>query len=183
MHVNASGDRIIHSVEHVMAEDDEGIRQLLNRRDLAAARYRTAIAKQLALGESEMLAVAHLAQHGVLTPGQLGALLDLSSGGASALVQRLEDAGALVRRAHPTDGRRSLVRLSPALIQRAERAFGPLVSELEELSAALDEAERRLIRRFLARAAEVTERHADRARNALRREAQEAAPGVPSLWG
>jgi DNA-binding MarR family transcriptional regulator len=164
--------------------DEPPIRRLLNRRDLAAARHRAAVARQLGLGESEMLAVAHLAQRGALTPSELGALLDLSSGGVSALVQRLEDGGDVVRRAHPSDGRRSLVRLSPAMVKRAERAFGPLVAELDGLSAELDDDGRRLVERFLTRVAEATELHADHAQRSLRREG--AAVGesrVPSLWG
>lgn len=130
-----------------------------------------------------MLAVAHLAQRGALAPGELGALLGLSSGGVSALVQRLEHAGDVLRAAHPSDGRRSLLRLSPALVRRAERALGPLVADVEALAAQLDEDERRLVTRFLARLAALTEHHAERAQRRLARDAAPAAPGTPSLWG
>jgi DNA-binding MarR family transcriptional regulator len=164
--------------------DDATIRQLLNRRDLAAARHRAAVSRQLGLGESEMLAVAYLAQRAELTPGELGALLDLSSGGVSALVQRLEEAGHVLRTAHPTDGRSSLVRLSPALVARAGRAFGPLVADLDGLSADLDDEQRQLVRRFLTRVAEVSEAHAERAyREQHGTSAPAAATQVPSLWG
>jgi DNA-binding MarR family transcriptional regulator len=159
---------------------DDVIRRLLDRRDLAAARHRSAIGRRLGLGETEMLAVAHLAQHGELTPTRLGELLDLSSGGASALVQRLEAAGDVVRRAHPTDGRRSLVRLSAPLVRRAERAFAPLAAEIAK--APLDDREREIVVRFLADVAEATERQADAARS-RHRPAPAWAPQVPSRWG
>lgn len=68
---------------------DPTLRRLLNRRELAAARHRSALSRRLGLTESEMLAVAHLAQRGQLPPSELGALLGLSSGGVSALVARL----------------------------------------------------------------------------------------------
>src|SRR5688572_31374156 len=100
----------------------ETIRQLLNRRDLASARHRAAMSRRLGLSESEMLAVAHLAQHGRLSPSALGQLLDLSSGGITALVQRLEGAGHLVRRRHPTDRRSVLVELSDELVARDRKS-------------------------------------------------------------
>lgn len=162
---------------------DETIRKLLNRRDLASALHRSAVSRQLGLSESEMLAVAHLAQHGQLSPSALAQLLDLSSGGATALVQRLESAGHLVRRRHPTDGRSVLVQLSPQLLARAERAFGPLVSDLDDVSRELSEDERLVVRRFLDRAVELSEAHARRAREATSGRSPMAAAPSPGLWG
>jgi DNA-binding MarR family transcriptional regulator len=163
---------------------DETIRQLLNRRDLAAARHRAAMSRQLGLSESEMLAVAHLAQRGRLTPSELGQLLDLSSGGVTALVQRLEQAGHVERERHPTDGRSVLVRLAPALVARAGEAFRPLIDDLDRLSSELSEAELLFLRRFLRRVAALSEGHAERARRALDRPAgADAAAPVPGLWG
>jgi DNA-binding MarR family transcriptional regulator len=159
----------------------ESIRQLLNRRDLASARHRAAISRRLGLSESEMLAVAHLAQHGRLSPSALGRLLDLSSGGITALVQRLESAGHLVRRRHPTDRRSVLVELSGDLVARAEREFGPLVDDLERASLELSEAERQVVRRFLDRAVALSEDHAHRALVAPERGAPVVA--APGLWG
>ncbi|MGI8779815.1 MAG: MarR family winged helix-turn-helix transcriptional regulator [Solirubrobacteraceae bacterium] len=162
---------------------DETIRQLLNRRDLASARHRTAMSRRLGLSESEMLAVAHLAQHGRLSPSGLGRLLDLSSGGITALIQRLESEGHLVRRRHPSDGRSVLLELSRELVTRAEQAFGPLVSDLERASVELTEDERRVVRRFLDRAVALSEEHAQRAREQPgRREPLAPAPS-PGLWG
>ena len=162
---------------------DGSTRQLLDRRDLAAARYRSAASRQLGLGESEMLAVAHLAQRGRLTPGEIGGLLDLSSGGASALVQRLEDAGHVVREPHPTDGRSNVVRLSPQLVERARRVFDPLVSNLDDLTDELDDEQRQLMETFLARVVDVTERNADRAYAKLHGGRGTSTTPVPTLWG
>ena len=160
------------------------LRRLLNRRDLAAARYRSLMSRRLGLGESEMLAVAQLAQHGELSPSELAQLLGLSSGGVTALVQRLEGAGHLVRRADPADGRRTRVSLSPALVERAARAFGPLTTELDRAGALLTEQERRIVGRYLAAVVNLTEEHADRARDVLEARPGEApAAPVPALWG
>lgn len=161
----------------------EDIRRLLHRRELAAARHRSAVSRQLGLAESEMLAVSHLAQRGQLTPSDLAALLDLSSGGVSALVQRLEDAGHIVRHQHPTDGRSSLVRLSSTFSERAGRAFGPLVREIDALSSGLLEEEQTVLRSFLERLVDVSEQHAQEARERAegRADADGSAP-IPSLW-
>jgi DNA-binding MarR family transcriptional regulator len=161
----------------------ETIRQLLNRRDLASARHRAAMSRRLGLSESEMLAVAHLAQHGRLSPSALGHLLDLSSGGVTALVQRLESGGHLVRRRHPTDGRSVLVELSPELVQRAEQAFGPLVDDLERAALELSESEHEVVRRFLDRAVALSEDHAERAHSEPARDEPLAAAPSPGMWG
>ena len=161
----------------------ESIRQLLNRRDLASARHRAAMSRRLGLSESEMLAVAHLAQHGRLSPSALAQLLDLSSGGITALVQRLESAGHLVRRRHPTDRRSVLVELSDELVARAEREFGPLVEDLEQASLELSAEERQVVRRFLDRAVALSEDHAHRAHTAPERAEPVGAAPAPGLWG
>jgi DNA-binding MarR family transcriptional regulator len=116
----------------------EAIRQLLHRRDLAAARYRSAIGRRLGLCETDMLAVWHLAQHGRLTPGELAQLLDLSSGGMSAVIARLETKGHVVREPHPTDGRSTFVRLSPEMVALASSALAPLVNDLDRLIKTLE---------------------------------------------
>jgi DNA-binding MarR family transcriptional regulator len=161
----------------------ETIRQLLNRRDLASARHRAAMSRRLGLSDSEMLAVAHLAQHGRLSPSALGHLLDLSSGGVTALVQRLESGGHLVRRRHPTDGRSVLVELSPELVRRAEQAFGPLVDDLERAALELSESEHEVVRRFLDRAVALSEDHAKRALSEPARDEPLAAAPSPGMWG
>jgi DNA-binding MarR family transcriptional regulator len=162
---------------------DATLQQLLARHELAVTRHRAAISRRLGLGDSEMLAVAHLAQRGRLTPGELGALLDLSSGGVSALVARLEDAGHVQREPHPTDGRSTVVSLSPALVERAGRAFGPLVTELDRIAGALGDADRRAVHGYLARVVETSERHADQAfREQRENGTRAAATPVPSLW-
>jgi DNA-binding MarR family transcriptional regulator len=162
--------------------DGATIRQLLNRRDLASARHRAAMSRRLGLSDSEMLAVAYLAQHGRLSPSALAQLLDLSSGGITALVQRLESAGHLVRSGHPTDRRSILVELSPELVARAEREFAPLVDDLDRASRELTEQEREVVSRFLDRAAVLSEDHAQRALAEPERAEPVAAVPAPGMW-
>jgi DNA-binding MarR family transcriptional regulator len=159
------------------------IRAALYRKALADARQRAALARRLGATENEVLAVQHLARAGELTPGQLGAQLQLSSGGTTGLIQRLQRTGHVTRTAHPRDKRSAVVRLSPATQQSATEAEVPLGAELDALALELSESERDAVRCFLERAADAAERHADR----LARDADSTAHDaltvpLPALW-
>jgi DNA-binding MarR family transcriptional regulator len=159
------------------------IRAALHRKSLADARQRAALARRLGLTDSEVLAVQHLARAGELTPGQLGSLLQLSSGGTTGLIQRLERAGHVSRHAHPRDRRSAVVRLTPAIASWAAEAWAPVVAEIDALASALSDDEREVVRRFLEGIADAAERHADRvARDADASAQDELAVPLPALW-
>jgi DNA-binding MarR family transcriptional regulator len=159
------------------------IRAALHRKALADARQRAALARRLGLTDSEVLAVQHLARAGELTPGQLGTLLQLSSGGTTGLIHRLQRAGHVSRQAHPRDRRSAVVRLTPAIAAWAAEAWAPFVAEVDALAAALSPAEREVVRRFLEGAADAAERHADRLVRDADATAHDAlAVPLPALW-
>jgi DNA-binding MarR family transcriptional regulator len=159
------------------------IRAALHRKALADARQRAALARRLGLSDSEVLAVQHLARAGELTPGQLGALLQLSSGGTTALIQRLERAGHVSRHANPPDRRSVVVRLTPAIAAQAADAWAPYVAEIDTLAGELSDTERDIVHRFLQGAADAAERHADRlARDADTTAHDALAVPLPALW-
>src|ERR671931_2485053 len=152
-------------------------------RGLADARQRAALARRLGLTDSEVLAVQHLARAGELTPGQLGALLQLSSGGTTGLIHRLERAGHVSRHAHPRDRRSTVVRLTPAIAAWATDAWAPFVADVDALASSLSDREQQVVRRFLEGAAEAAERHADRlARDADATAHDALAVPLPALW-
>jgi DNA-binding MarR family transcriptional regulator len=125
-----------------------GIRLLINRKVLAAYRHRTAVARRLGMSESEIAALTHLAEGG-MTPGELGRRLQLTSGGMTALLQRLHRAGHIVRRRHPTDRRSVIVSASPAVLERIAELYAPLVADADKLTAELSETDRDVIHRYL----------------------------------
>jgi len=110
------------------------IRAALNRKALADARQRAALAGRLGFTENEVLAVQHLARAGELTPGQVGAQLQLSSGGTTAVLHRLQRAGHITSDVHPRDGRSAVVRLTPSMQESATESWAPLVAELDALA-------------------------------------------------
>jgi DNA-binding MarR family transcriptional regulator len=159
------------------------IRSALHRKALADARQRAALARRLGLTDSEVLAVQHLARSGELTPGQLGTLLQLSSGGTTGLIHRLQRAGHVSRQAHPRDRRSAVVRLTPAIAAWAAEAWAPFVADVDALTAALSPDEREVVRRFLEGAADAAERHADRLVRDADATAHDAlAVPLPALW-
>jgi DNA-binding MarR family transcriptional regulator len=168
-------------VEHV--PDGEEIRRLLDRRELASRRIRSALGEQLNLSDPEMLVLAHLEDKGELTPSRLGRLLDLSSGGITALLQRLERDHYVTREPHPTDRRSCVVRLTPKAMNRAAEAVGPVAAEVDSVIASLDADHRRVICEFLERVAGATEAHASRLCRERDDDAEATPPRpVPSLW-
>ena len=79
---------------------------------LAGERYRQAISDHVGLGITETQAVSYLTVHGDRGQNELAADLGLSSGASTALVDRLERQGIAERYPHPSDRRRTLVKLT-----------------------------------------------------------------------
>ncbi|WP_375430657.1 MarR family winged helix-turn-helix transcriptional regulator [uncultured Friedmanniella sp.] len=79
---------------------------------LAAERYRAVLAAHVGLGVTEAQAVSSLSVHGGRGQKELAVDLGLTSGAATALVDRLEKQGIAQRSPHAWDRRRTIVRLT-----------------------------------------------------------------------
>jgi DNA-binding MarR family transcriptional regulator len=159
------------------------IRSALHRKSLADARQRAALARRLGLTDTEVLAVQHLALAGELTPGQLGRVVQLSSGGTTALIHRLQTAGHVTRHPNPRDKRSVVIRLSAEIAAFAAETFRPYTAQLDAIAAQLTDHERDAIHRYLAAVAEAAHHHAQR----LAHDADTAAHNqlvvpLPALW-
>jgi DNA-binding MarR family transcriptional regulator len=84
----------------------------LHRFGLERDRLRTALARRLGLAVADLDALEHLELAGPLSQRDMAERLLLSSGAVTFLVDRLEQAGLVRRRPHPTDRRATLVALS-----------------------------------------------------------------------
>jgi DNA-binding MarR family transcriptional regulator len=162
--------------------DPAAIWRLLKRRELAATRVRSALGRELGLSDQEMLVLAYLEDHGELTPSRLGKLLDLSSGGITALLQRLERDGHVTREAHPTDRRSCVIRPTPKAARRGTEAVAPVVEEIESLLGSLGAEDRRTIHEFLRHVTSVTEEQASRLWHEHGDTGDRPLRAVPSLW-
>jgi DNA-binding MarR family transcriptional regulator len=133
------------------------LRELLTRQTLAIERYRASVARRLGLSDVEMGAIAYLAQTSSLTPGELRARLVLSSGGTTALIQRLVRSGHVERAPHPHDGRSVVVSLTSSTRATLERHAEPLSRAIDAVAAELSPGERQMVREWLGRIVVATE--------------------------
>jgi DNA-binding MarR family transcriptional regulator len=119
---------------------------------LAGEHYRQAISDHVGLGLTETHAISHLVVHGDRGQHELAHDLGLSSGAATALVDRLERQEIAERYPHPTDRRRTLVRLTAkghAVVQQSDTRLGAALqdvpaADLERVSGLLQAIARRL---------------------------------------
>jgi DNA-binding MarR family transcriptional regulator len=136
------------------------LRVLMHRKVLAAYRHRTAVARRLEMGESEIAALTHLAEGG-MTPGELGRRLQLTSGGMTALLHRLDRAGHIARRPHPRDRRSVLIIVNPDVLRRIAELVAPLVEHEDEIAGQLSPRDRAAVHGYLERIVASSERRAD----------------------
>jgi DNA-binding MarR family transcriptional regulator len=156
--------------------------ELLYRRDVALAHLRSVLTRKLGVTETEVLALIHLHHRGEMSPSGVAELLDLSSGGATALVQRLVARGHVTRHPHPTDRRSTLLRVTPGTADTLTSADESLHAGLDALTAGLGGEQQATVAAFLTELAELFEEAAaERGDRAQATDALERP--VPSLWG
>jgi DNA-binding MarR family transcriptional regulator len=97
--------------------------------------YRFRAASDAQVGLTELRAMGHLIEAGPLSPKQLAAALDLTTGTVTALLDRLERSGLVARSAHPRDRRMLQVELTPFGQQKMD---GVLAGFHEQVAAAVE---------------------------------------------
>jgi DNA-binding MarR family transcriptional regulator len=146
-------------IDHVPVR---ALRALLHRHALAADRHRAAVGQRLGLDETEVVALEYLGELGALTPGQLAALLLMTTGGVTALAGRLERAGHVVRGPHPESRRSRLLTPTPSVLAAIRHEAAVLDQRLDHLARERSAQEREVIARFLSKVVAVTEGQARR---------------------
>jgi DNA-binding MarR family transcriptional regulator len=147
----------------VQPVDESGdIAVQLHRLAVATAAVDSLIARRLGVSPTEYVALKHvMAASEPIGPVRLARLLGMTSGSATALVDRLEADGHVVRVKHEQDRRRVVLQASPATLRGVTRELAPLAAEVNELSSTFDHAERAAVQRFLALLATRYADHAD----------------------
>jgi DNA-binding MarR family transcriptional regulator len=118
------GDSILD--DPALAEAVTNLRALI----MAGESYRLAVAVTGGLGATESQAISYLAVHGARGQSDLARDLGLTSSAATALVDRLERHGAAERTPHPSDRRRTLIRLTTRGEELAVAGQQPLLASL-----------------------------------------------------
>lgn len=147
-----------------MGEDnqDSQLTHLMREHSSAVMRYSAALAKRMGLEVSEVAALGHIQQAGLMTLGGIRSRLSMSAGAVTTLVDRREARGYLERVRNPDDRRSYLVRCTRAGFEDSMQNLWPYIEEMTSIEGRFSEAEKEVIRRFLGEATGVTHAHASR---------------------
>jgi DNA-binding MarR family transcriptional regulator len=160
----------------------EAIRHQLARRGHAIECDRALLRQELRLDRTEAVALVHVAQVGECTPHHLAAHLGMSSGGVTALIQRLQSRGHLRRRPHPRDRRSVLLSATPRTAQRLHAAIEPLTAATDEVTRQLDRNDAHMVLAYLAEIADVAEYTVARLETEAVERCSLAVLPQPDLW-
>jgi DNA-binding MarR family transcriptional regulator len=125
----------------------------LRQRALAAVRdygiqlthFRSAVNQAAGLNPTDMECMRLLFQQGVATPSQLARHTGLTSGATTAMLDRLEKAGLLMRGPNPDDRRGTLITAAPMAAEKAASWFESARNAQQELIARYSEQELAII--------------------------------------
>ena len=120
--------------------------------DLAAAHgaYGQRVAERLGLAATDIGVLRLLAAEGTLPVGRIGELTGLTTGAATRMVDRLEQAGVVRRVADPADRRRVLVEPAGDRAVAVQRAFDPVDEAAARSLAGLDDPALAALHDYLA---------------------------------
>lgn len=109
--------------------------------------------KYMNLNQTDMRALHFLIVAGntgqIATPGAIASHLKISTASTTKLLDRLENAGHIVRRAHPSDRRALAISITPHTRQVAMETVGRQQSKRFHAAARLSAQERDVVIRFL----------------------------------
>jgi DNA-binding MarR family transcriptional regulator len=115
----------------------------------------------------------HTAKGLVVTPGVLRKELHLSSPATTALIDRLDNSGHVVRERHASDRRQVQLRMTPKAFRDGGAMFMPLSRHMGTAMAAFSTEELELVTRFMTAMVEATV--------AARHEGSDGGPASPAL--
>jgi DNA-binding MarR family transcriptional regulator len=140
----------------------------LQRFGLARDRLNIGLCRTVGLSQSDFHALEHLEASGRLTPTQLAERLGLTSGAVTTLIDRLEQAGWVVRAPNPRDRRSLVVEFSRSAKARGRSIVGAYERDVEEAIRGLSKRDLAIVNRVLETVAEIADAHADELWQALR---------------
>lgn len=119
-------------------EQNLALAEALRDLDIQHRRIRLAFADWLGLHGTEFEAFTMIGDQGSVTPGEIASALNLSSGTVTALVDRLERQGLVLRLPNPTSRRSITVRLTEAGENARDGVYDAYMDAVAEMSTAID---------------------------------------------
>jgi len=110
-----------------------------------------AIAERFGLHTTDLECLDLIYMRGRATAGELAQATGLTSGAITALIDRLERAGYVVREPDPADRRRTYVRIRAESIEPIKAVYQPMQREMFKLWSSFSDRDLRVIADFLSR--------------------------------
>jgi DNA-binding MarR family transcriptional regulator len=128
----------------------DGLAWAVHELAVVIAETDVAVGAALRVSPGDYLALKHVMLHPHdLGPVELGRLVGISSGSATALVDRLVRAGHMVRLPHPGDRRRRVLAVSEQSHRRVLRELDRWATVLEEVARDYSHSDRTMITTFV----------------------------------
>jgi DNA-binding MarR family transcriptional regulator len=147
----------------------------VRRSQNATDRFDQAVADAMGLNRTDMRCLDVIDREGPVPAGRLAEETGLTTGAITTVLDRLERAGYARRRADPSDRRRVLVELTPAVGEQAPSFWAPHVALSEQLYHRYTRAQLELLLEFVREGREFNDQqaarveHQNRARKASQR--------------
>jgi DNA-binding MarR family transcriptional regulator len=113
--------------------------------------FHQAVGQVLGVNVTDMKCLDIMTLKGSASPSELAEHTGLSTGATTAMIDRLEKAGLVARRPHPTDRRSTIVVLSKGAMRQLPAMFEPLANAMQALVSSYSEKELRILADFFAR--------------------------------
>lgn len=128
------------------AQDITGATQRL---DVAMTSLMVALSRSVGLSVPELIALEHLDHEGTVGPSELAHRLQMTTGAVTALADRLEASGHVIRAPHPSDRRRVLLKRTAKADEDLTQDVAPMALEVLDLAEGLSDEDRRAVGSFL----------------------------------
>jgi DNA-binding MarR family transcriptional regulator len=113
------------------------------------------VADRFGLHTTDLECLDLIAMRHETTASELAQATGLTTGAMTAVVDRLEKAGYVVRIADPGDRRRHLIRIEPEAIAPIKAVYEPLQFAMFKLCSSLADRDLEIIREFLSRSTDL----------------------------
>jgi DNA-binding MarR family transcriptional regulator len=115
--------------------------------------FHQTVGQLLGINVTDMKCLDIITLKGSANPTELAEHTGLSTGATTAMIDRLENAGLVVRRPHPTDRRGTIVVLSKEAIRKLPAMFASLAKAMDALVSTYSEKELKVLADFFAKVA------------------------------
>ena len=118
---------------------------------IGAVLFHQAAGQLLGLNVTDMKCLDIMTLRGSASPRELAEHTGLSTGATTAMIDRLENAGLVERRPHPTDRRGTIVVLSKVAMRKLPAMFASLAKAIDALVSTYSEKELKVLADFFAK--------------------------------